>query len=82
MSDWDGSKGSGKFSPWLLVAFVGALALREYRSGFHNIGMIASISVAAGVMFFFLAPEKFSVKPKPKTKVEEPSSKPDEEKAE
>lgn len=73
MSDWDRSSKPRSFSPWLLVVFVGAMMFREFRSGFHNIGMIASISIAAGVLFFFLAPEKFST-PR-KTKPEEVSAK-------
>jgi hypothetical protein len=39
--------------------FVVGFAIKEYRSGFHDLGFVLSISIAAAVLFIFLAPQKF-----------------------
>ncbi len=74
MSDWEKSSKPRSFSPWLLVVFIGAMMIREFSSGFHNLGMIASIAIAAGILFFFLAPEKFSAPKKTKSDADQVKS--------
>lgn len=58
-SPWDRSDDSGSFSVWMLVATVLVLAFRFFQQGHRNIGFIASVAVAAGVLFVFLSPERF-----------------------
>lgn len=58
-SSWNRDNNTGTFSIGLAVLFVVGLVGKFYVEGFHNIGMIATIAIAAGVMFAFLAPDLF-----------------------
>ena len=59
-SSWDRSNRTGTFSIGLAVLFVVGLGIKFFAQGFHDIGMIATIAIAAGVMFAFLAPDLFN----------------------
>jgi len=58
-SSWNRGSNAGTFSIGVAVLSVVGLAVKFYVEGFHNIGMIATIAIAAGVMFAFLAPDLF-----------------------
>lgn len=52
----------------LLVVFVLGLGYKFYHQGFHNIGFVASVAIAAGLLFIFLAPERFRRSQRPSSR--------------
>ena len=57
---WNRDNRKGPFSIGLAVVFAVVLGGRFYGQGMHDIGMIVTITIAAVVMFAFVAPDFFS----------------------
>ena len=57
---WNRDNSKGPFSIGLAVVFAVVLGGRFYGQGMHDIGMIVTITIAAVVMFAFVAPDFFS----------------------